>query len=141
MTELEAKHIQNSINVLQELLDAHHASLNKTRPQEKGLLQSIPNFNILWNISGNILDHIEVSNTGPIPIIAYVYQINCGSFLPLPELNVPLDGYGSCIGSIHVNPTRSEMAGIGYPCSGLMNVIMIQIKDLTGEILKTLKVE
>ncbi len=146
MTELEAEHIQNSINVLQELLDAHYASLNRIRPQEKGLKLYNANFDIRWRLTGEILHYIEIENTGSIPISMHVYQLHFNHamihIIPPVELNEPLENYGAVpIGIAYIHAGGTETSYVGYPCN-IHTPIMIQIKDdQHNEILKTIKVE
>jgi len=75
MTELEAQQIQNSINTLQEMLDAHYASINRIRPQQRGMASRKPNATISWKLEHGTLHHIEFINTGNIPLSMNVSRL------------------------------------------------------------------
>jgi hypothetical protein len=138
MTELEAKQIQNSINVLQEVLDAHYASINRIRPQQKGMMSRKPNASISWKLEHGILHHIEFINTGNIPLsinVSRLYRIHSPTHCGIRET------VGECLGVVYVAPGNTETPRVGYPCDH-HNPIVIKVKDaVDNEILETIVVE
>lgn len=138
MTEQEAKQIQNSINVLQEMLDAHYASINRIRPQQKGMASRKPNASISWKLEYGMLQHIEFINTGNIPLsmnVSRLYRMRVATMEGI------CDAVGECLGVVYVAPGNTETSHIGYPCDQ-HNPIVIEVKDaVDNEILETIVVE
>jgi len=136
MTESEAEKIQNSINVLQEMLDAHYAEIRRIRPQEKGMNSSIRDCKIKWSVENGILDHIEIENCGTVDIRLNVYKLYTNNRNP----RVPLSVCGTCIGVIYVGAGNTEWTGIGYPCDYNQPIMLEVIDARENEIIKVIEV-
>ena len=138
MTEQEAEQIQNSINVLQEMLDAHYVSINRIRPQQKGMMSRKPNASISWKLEHGMLQHIEFINTGNIPLsmnVSRLYRTHTSTIECIREI------VGTCIGVVYVGIGNTETSYVGYPCDR-HNPIVIEVKDaVDNEILETIVVE
>ena len=138
MTEQEAKQIRNSINVLQEMLDAHYASINRIRPQQKGMMSRKHNASISWKLENGMLQHIEFINTGNIPLsmnVFRLYRTHTSTIEGIREI------VGECLGVVYVGIGNTETSNVGYPCD-CHNPIVIEVKDaVDNEILETIVVE
>lgn len=139
MTEEEAAKIQNSINVLQEILDEHYDSINRIRPQQKGLKTKIAEYRVDWNLAGGILNHIEVINSGSRDISLNIYNMHTALHMIDPE--IIMDAYGTCINVTYVGSGNTESLYIGYPCNDFQQII-IEVNDARdNEILESILVQ